>query len=219
MTLYGGEHEEIETVIKLLTTEYDHGLVLLQIDSAIKVSTRGFVKTLVEGLNNVRKVEFQQYFHPVSFFGYYIPSEELLIFQAPKDVCRGVSKQINSRTSHFENLRLIERRVDFSNISKYVSEFSGTWFRGISPEVRSASLAGENIQNDPFFQDFSTRGAINNITFPFIYSGAEHRIMVTERSAVVLVENYNDDLSLELGLVLDAKKKIVEKLWLPIEGD
>ena len=50
-----------------------------------------------------------------------------------------------------------------------------------------------------------------------MYGGAEHRIMVTERSAVVLVEDYRDDLSLELGLVLDTKKKIVEKLWVPIE--
>jgi hypothetical protein len=216
--LYGGEPEQIETIIKLLSSDYGHGLTLLQIEGAIRVSKHGFVKTLVEGLNCVKKIEFQEYFHPVRFLSYYVPSEELIIFQAPKEECREVAKQINGQSNHFENLRVIERKVDFSNISKYVSEFSGTWFRGISPEVRSASLSGSNIQNDPFFQDFSTRGIINNITFPFMYGSAEHRIMVTERSAVVLVEDYRDDLSLELELVLDAKKNIVEKLWVPIEG-
>ncbi len=36
---------------------------------------------------------------------------------------------------------------------------------------------------------------------------------------VSLFEYYRDDLSLEFGLVLDVKKKLVEKLWVPIEDD
>lgn len=48
------------------------------------------------------------------------------------------------------------------------------------------------------------------------YEDTDHRIMVTEHSSVVLVEDYRNAISVELELVLEAKRNIVEKLWKPL---
>lgn len=217
MTLWGGEKEEIKTMIRLENASYEHGLIHLIVNSALRIKTNGFVKHFVERTKNVETVRFKEYFHPVSFSAYYYPPEQIIIFQAPKDVCKEVGKFIRDNPLDFENLELSERQVDFDKIELYVDEFFGTWFRGISAEVRSASLWGTNIQDDPYFKEFLKRGIIKNVVVPLVYEKAEHRIMVTEHSAVVLVDDYRNLISLELALVLEAKRNIVEKLWKPID--
>ncbi len=217
MTLWGGRNEEIKTIIRLEDLNHAHGLVHLGIKSALRIKSNGFVTHYLEGTRNVETVKFDEYFHPVSFSVYYHSEEEILIFQAPKDVCKEVGKYIRDNPDDFERLELIERKVDFAKIGTYVDEFYSTWFRGISPEVRAANLTGINIQDDPYFQEFLKRGVIKNVIIPLNYENAEHRIMVTEHSAVVLVEDYRNLTQLELALVLEAKKNIVEKLWSPID--
>lgn len=216
MTLWGGETEQIKTTVRLENPNYEHGLVKLSIYSALRINSNGFVKHYIEKTRNVETVKFQEYFHPVSFSAYYYPAEEIIIFQAPKDACKQVSKYIRDNPIDFEDLELVDRQVDFEKISLYVDEFFSTWFRGISAEVRAASLWGTNIQDDPYFKEFLTRGIIKNVVIPLTYEGAEHRIMVTEHSAVVLVDDYRNLISLELALVLEAKRNIVEKLWKPL---
>jgi hypothetical protein len=217
MTLWGGEKEEIKTSIKLENLSYDHDLIHLIISSAIRIKTNGFVKHYIEKKKSVETVSFHEFFHPVSFSAYYYPPEEIIIFQSPKDVCKEVGKFIRDNPSDFENLELIERHVDFGKIGLYVNEFFSTWFRGISTEVRAANLTGTNIQEDPYFQEFLSRGVIKNVVIPLEYENTEHRIMVTEHSAVVLVNDYRNLIPLELALVLEAKRNIVEKLWKPLD--
>jgi len=217
MTLFGGEKEEIKTKIRLENPNFEHGLVYLSIQSALRIKSNGFVKQFIDRTKQIEKVEFQEYFHPVSFSAYYYPKEKIVIFQAPKDVCKEVGAYIRDNPSDFDQLELVERKIDFEKISLYVNEFFSTWFRGISAEVRAANLTGTNIQDDPYFKEFLKRGVIKNVIIPLTYENAEHRIMVTEHSAVVLVDDYRNLTSLELELVLEAKKSIVEKLWKPID--
>ena len=216
MTLWGGEKEEIKTIIKLKNLSFEHDLIHLIISSALRIKTTGFVKHYIEKIRNIETVRFQEYFHPVSFSAYYYPPEQIILFQAKKDVCKEVGKFIRDNPDDFEEMELIERKVDFGKIELYVDEFFSTWFRGISPEVRSASLWGTNIQDDPYFKEFLKRGIIKNVVVPLEYENTEHRIMVTEHSAVVLVDDYRNLIPLELALVLEAKRNIVEKLWKPI---
>jgi hypothetical protein len=218
MTLWGGEKEEVRTAISLQNLKYDHDLVHLQVDSAFRVKSDGFVKQYVEKAKAIETVRFQEYFHPVTFPAYYYAAEDILLFQAPKDVCREVGKYIRSNPRDFQELELLERTVDFNKIGDYVNEFFSTWFRGISPEVRAANLSGVNIQQDPYFQEFLKRGIIKNVVIPLTHAGAEHKIMVTEHSAVVLVDDYRNSVPFELELVLEAKRHIVEKIWTPLAG-
>jgi hypothetical protein len=216
MTLFGGEKEEIRTVIIEGGAAAPTGTIPLTIESALRIKSRGFVKRFSGKSHTLETLEFEEYFHPVRFFAYYSSIEQALIFQAPKDVCKDVSKIIRDNPADFEMMEVTERQVDFDKIGQYVNEFFSTWFRGISAEVRSANLTGVNIQDDPYFKEFLKRGVIKNVIIPLEFENIEHRVMVTEHAAVVLVDDYRNDTILELSLVLEAKKKIIEKLWIPV---
>ena len=207
MTFFGAD-EDVETTITLETEKFEQSLDLLRVKSEIKHSTMGFIKVVED--DGRRRYDFSEYLEPVDFPAYRDSGRKLLLFQAPKKVCKGVVANLRGNPCGVD---LAEVQVDFGKVLAECSEYLGAWFKGVSARVRAASLSGDQIQEDALFRSLLAKGDLSGVTVPWVYGGAEHRIMVTRRGGIVLVQDYRNNLGLELNLVLDVYERLLLKVW------
>lgn len=206
MTL-SGEPEDVATIITLQAEKYEGELDLLRIQSEIRHQTIGFIKPFID--MGRKKIEFREYLQPVDFHAYFHQSLNLMFFEAPKKVCRGVINHLREKPC---GLDLSEVEVDFSKILQLKSEYLGAWFRGVSSRVQAAGLSGNQIQDDNLFKNLQQVAVMSNVTIPWEYNGVEHHVMVTSRGGVVLIQNYQD-IGIELQLVMDIQDRLLKKVW------
>lgn len=202
------ERETVETVVELENPSFEVDLSLLRVRSQIKHSAHGLIK-VYEGEER-KQVSFTEYLQPVDFQAYINRQKNVLVFQAAREVCRGVLLNLKENKCGIE---LQEVEIDFHKLMQHCNEYFGAWFKGVSTRVQSAGLTGTQIQNDPTFATFLQKGELSNVTIPWMYAGAEHRVMVTKRGGIVLVDNYKDNIGLELRVVMDVQDKLLEKVW------
>lgn len=207
LTLFG-EGEDVETNIMMEKPDFEGPLDLLRVKSEIKHETYGFIKTIIDSKR--KKLDFSEYLEPVDFQAYYATQKKLVIFQAPKKVCRGVMANLNAGDC---GVKLVEMVVDFAKVMELCSEYLAAWFRGVSSRVRSAGIHGEQIQQDGLFKKLLKDGVLSNVTIPWKLDDAEHRVMITANGGVVLVQDYKANLGLELKIVMDVHEKLLSKVW------
>jgi hypothetical protein len=205
---FSGEEEDVKTTITLETKNFERSLALLRVISGIKHQTVGYIKTSIDSQR--RRIDFVEYLQPVDFQAYWEAEKKLMIFQAPKKVCRGVLSHLHANPCGIE---LIELEVDFTKVMQQISEYLGAWFRQVSSRVRTAGLTGSQIQDDALFKNLSEVAALSNVTIPWPFEGIEHPIMITNRGGVVLLQNYQDNTGLQLNLVMDVQEKLLQHVW------
>ena len=207
MTFFG-EDEDVETSLTLENPSFEGSLGLIRVKSEIKHRTYGFIKAVIN--HERRKFDFTEYLEPVDFPAYYDESRELMLFQAPKKVCKGVLANLREKPCGVD---LIEMEVDFGQVLELCSEYQGAWFRSVSSRVRSAGISGDQIQDDALFKKLLKDGILSNVTIPWMQEDAEHRVMITGSGAIVLVQDYKNNLGLELRLVNDVYEQLLCKVW------
>jgi hypothetical protein len=204
---FSGEEEDVETIVTFEACRYQGELDLLRIKSEIRFQTFGFIKALVNAKR--QKIDFREYLQPVDFPAYYDEGKKLVIFQAPKKVCRGVLQHLRANPCGFE---LAEFEVDFAKVLQLNAEYVGAWFKRVSSRVSAAGLSGNQIQDDTLFKSLQQVAALSNVTIPWVYDGLEHPVMITKRGGVVLVQNY-EEIGLELDLVTDVQERLLSRVW------
>lgn len=207
MTFFG-EGEDVATTVTLEKPDFEGPLDLLRVQSEIKHETYGFIKTFIDSKR--KKLDFTEYLEPVDFQAYYATQKKLMIFQAPKKVCRGVLANLHAGDC---GVKLVEMVVDFAKVLELCSEYQGAWFRGVSSRVRAAGIHGEQIQQDGLFKKLLKDGELSNVTIPWKMDDAEHRVMITASGGVVLIQDYKANLGLELKIVMDVHEKLLSKVW------
>lgn len=210
---FSGEGEDVETSLTLKDRTYEGTLALVRVKSEVKYETFGFIKKVVG--NERRKIDFTEYLQPVDFPAYHDEGKNILIFQAPKKVCRGVLSNLRSNPCGVE---LVEMVVDFAKVMDLCSEYQGAWFRGVSSRVRAAGLSGDQIQHDGLFKKLLKDGELSNVTIPWMLENVEHRVMITSTGAVILVQDYRSNQGLELQIVVDVYDKLLSKVWAEKKG-
>jgi hypothetical protein len=203
-----GEGEDVLTTVTLEKPDFEGPLDLMRVQSEIKHETYGFIKTIIDSKR--KKLDFTEYLEPVDFQAYYATQKKLMIFQAPKKVCRGVVTNLHSGDC---GIKLVDMVVDFAKVLELCSEYQGAWFRGVSSRVRAAGIHGEQIQQDGLFTKLLKDGELSNVTIPWKLDDAEHRIMITASGGVVLVQDYKANLGLELKIVMDVHERLLSKVW------
>ncbi|MCJ7676078.1 MAG: hypothetical protein MUO33_13135 [Sedimentisphaerales bacterium] len=203
-----GQEEDVRTTITMKSKQLEGSFSLLHIVSGIRHKTLGYIKTLIN--KERRRIDFLEYLQPVDFEAYMDEERKLMIFQAPKKVCRGVVSHLRARPCGIE---LAEMEVDFSKVAQQISEYLGAWFRQVSARIQAAGLSGHQIQDDVLFQNLSKIAALSNVTIPWPFEGVEHSVMVTSRAGVVLTENYQENIGLELRIVMDVHEKLLQNVW------
>jgi hypothetical protein len=207
-----GEDEPVRTEITSVQPKYEQGLSLLQIKSEVRHEVLGYIKVIRQE-NKRERIDFHEYLEPVDFYAYHDHKRKIVMFQAPRVVCKGVFGNLAANSA---DVALQEMEVDFSLVLQECRQFLGAWFRRVSTRVNSAGLSGNQIQNDNLFRYLAKFGHLSNVTIPWVLSGVEHKVMITQRGSIVLVQNYKDK-AIELQLVLDVYDKLLSKVWRPRE--
>jgi hypothetical protein len=207
---FSGEGEDVHTTVTMQKRDFEGSLDSLRVQSEVKHETYGFIKTLVDSTR--RRLEFYEYLQPVDFHAYYAAQKKIVIFQAPKKVCKGVLSNLQRSES---GIALIEMRVEFPKVLELVDEYLGAWFKGVSARVRTAGLSGDQIQHDRLFKNLLVDGKLSNVVIPWEFEGSTHRIMITEHGAIVLVQDYKSNLGLELRIVMDVLDRLLKLVWEP----
>ena len=83
----------------------------------------------------------------------------------------------------------------------------------MSSRVRAAGIHGEQIEQDALFKKLLKDGQLSNVTIPWKMDEAEHRVMITARGGVVLVQDYKANLGLELKIVMDVHERLLSQVW------
>ena len=205
---FSGEEEDVRTTITMKSKQLEGSFSLLHIVSGIRHKTLGYIKMLIN--KERRRIDFAEYLQPVDFEAYMDEERKLMIFQAPKKVCRGVLSHLRARPCGIE---LAEMDVDFTKVTQQISEYLGAWFRQVSARVQAAGLSGHQIQDDALFKSLSKIAALSNVTIPWPFEGVEHSVMVTCRAGVVLIQSYQGNVGLELRLVMDVYEKLLQNVW------
>ena len=205
---FSGEGEDVDTSFTMENPKFEGSIGYVRVKSQIKHNTVGYIKTLVD--HERRKLEFYEYLQPVDFPAFYDASRNVVMFKAPKKVCRGVLANIHSNEC---GVALQEMEVDFEKVLDICSEYLGAWFRGVSTRVHSAGLSGDQIQDDPLFKKLLKHGDLSNITVPWQFESAEHRVMLTRHGAIVLVQDYKDNQGIELAIVGDVFDRLLNRVW------
>lgn len=205
---FSGEGEDVETSLTLENPTFEGTLARLRVQSEVKHETFGFIKKVIG--NERQRLDFFEYLQPVDFPAFHDRGRNVVIFQAPKKVCRGVLSNLRANPCGVE---LVEMVVDFSKVLDQCSEYFGAWFRGVSSRVRAAGLSGDQIQDDALFKKLLKVGEMSNVTIPWMFDDAEHRIMLTGGGAVVLVQDYKANQGFELQLATDVFDKLLSKVW------
>lgn len=205
---FSGEGEDVKTTFTLKAKNYEESLSLFRVESGIKHDTVGYIKTVIG--EDRQKIEFFEYLELVDFQAYLDKERGLMIFQAPKKVCRGVLAHLRS---DFCGIELGEMEVDFTKVIQLKNEYLGAWFKQVSARIQASALFGTQIQEDTLFKRLSQEANLSNVTIPWIFGGAEHHVMITSRGGVVLLQNYQGNIGLELKLVMDVQENLLEHVW------
>lgn len=203
-----GEDEAVRTTIKREEATFTDSMSRLRIISEIKHRTLGFIRKSIDGER--RRIEFNEYLEPIDFPAYHDANRKLVLFNAPKQACRGVLSHLRKKPCGIE---LMEMEVDFAEVMRRCSECVGAWFRGVSARVQAAGLSGNQIQDDTLYKSLIKMATMSNVTIPWIYKDCEYSIMLTENGAVVLVQTIAGNIALELEIVMDVYEKLLQHVW------
>lgn len=204
-----GDGEGTTTCIELKNMRHEGTIDLVHIATEVEYNTCGYIDREYEGER--KRFEFTSFKHPVDFFAYLDTTRKILILPQPKRVCKGVFTNLNT----INTISLVEMIVDFQKAGPKCDEYLGAWFRGVSTRVNAAGLAGNQIQDDNYFKRLMKDGELSNVTVPWGFSGAIHRVMITKSGALVLQQEYRDNQTLELNIVADVFDKLLSLVWSP----
>jgi len=209
LTFLEGSTRNAYTTIKSKNTIYLQKFELVEIYHEMEKELIGITCISAEN-GGVRDINFTKILIPVNFEAYLNRNEKYLIINAPKDVCKSFYERLTKYM--LTSIDLEEMKFDFAKAAPLITEYYGAWFKGISSKVHAAALFGREVQSDTHFIEFVKQGQLSNIQIPFLFSDISHRIMLTKKSAVVLIENY-DNIEIELKLLTEVYVRLIKEVW------
>ena len=195
---YFGEKEDIQTTITLIKKNFEGTFSKLKVESGVWRKAVGYIRTIVG--NKLEKLDLFGYVHPVEFIAYHDEAKMLMLFQAPRKVCRGVLANLKDGRTGVE---LCEMEIDLDRVCEICPRFRAVWFRNLSSYVKAAAMSGHQLQNDTLFNNVSKYAEKSSVVIVWNFLGEEHPVMVNGSGAIVLVNDYRKVKALELRLVSD----------------
>ncbi len=174
----------------------------------------GYIRTIVG--SKLEKLDLYGYVHPVDFIAYHDETRMVILFQAPKKVCRGVLANLKGGRTGVE---LCEMEINLDKVCEICPRFRAVWFRNLSSYVRAAAMSGNQLQNDTLFRNVSKYAEKSSVVILWNFLDEEHPVMINESGGIVLVNDYRKVKALELRLVSDVYDRLlVEARRVPNES-
>lgn len=167
---------------------------------------RGLHEYVVAASGRAKGVQFTQYIETSHFPVYFNRSIKLLMLKTNKDVATGTMKQLNKN----KDILGRRRKIDLNSVRGFIEHYKGAWFKvSDSADVSSQALFGPSIERDLRFVRASEEGEMFNIRLDYLFHDELIPIGISNDSNIV---TYNDNLDehLELELILDVKKTLID---------
>ncbi len=178
-----------------------------EVDHEKPTKKSGITTFIYDGLPH--ELTFSKFITPEKFNAYYDESENIIIFSASKEICKSARKYLN-KAFHFD-LQYVD--FDFAKASNHIESYQGAWFKQLSPELRAAALFGPSVDDNEYFKDFCVSGLISNVIIHFPCEHRIHQVMITQKSGIVLIDNYNNNDDIELGIISYLYSNIIKPTW------
>lgn len=157
-------------------------------------------------------VEFSEYISIEHFPAFYDRARKMLLLKTKKDVATSAMHAL------IRNKDIVGKRrhILLDSIKQHIENFKGAWFKvEDSANVSSQALFGSNINLDARFERASSEGEMINIRldYPFQIEGSAEQELIhvgIGNDNTIVVYDTNLDEQLELMLVLDVKKHLVD---------
>jgi hypothetical protein len=210
LSLLSGLSRSASTSFRTISNDYILGLQRIEVKHERLVHTFGRTTSYLDG--NPHEITFSEFLESRDFDAYYHPREKVLMFHAPKEVCKSTHKAIKNSRPFTSTLTVEYEAFDFSRARDLFERYLAAWFHLPSANVSSAGLIGTDVENNEHFEQFALEGELTNIVILFEYDGTKHKVMLTKHSGVVLYTNFNDP-SYELGLLLKVYETFFKPFW------
>lgn len=152
-------------------------------------------------------VRFTSYIAEKHFPAFYVRKQGLLLLKVKKEIATGAMKQLNKSVG----VQGKRRDIYLDSIKNLIAHLRGAWFRvSDSADVNSQALFGPSIGSDLRFERASAEGAMYNLSLDYSFLNELFHVGISEDGSVVLYTE-NIDEQLELELVLDVKKTLLDK--------
>lgn len=195
-----------ETTIRYIG-QYKENIKLIKVSHQIKIKQSGVIYLTKE---NFRKIEFDDFIRTAEFHCYCLDNG-IFLLQTPNKIKNDFLKKIRG---HFkEYLSLTEKKVDFHKLPSDFDELLRVYFNKIQTDISHAAIGGMiDPKSNKIFEQFSQSGEISAIALLYPFKNAEHKIMITNKSGVVLLEKY-ENVGAELEVISDVVEKLLSNMW------
>lgn len=159
-------------------------------------------------VGRAKGIEFTAFVAMVNFPAYYFRGKNLLLIKASKPLARGAMRQLVKSSPEVSGKF---RKISLDSIKHLIESFKGVYFSvDDSADVSTLALFGPSVDQDIRFMQASTEGAMNYARFDYEFIREVFHIGISSDLNVVLYDN-NLDEYLELELVLDIKRKLLDE--------
>lgn len=198
-----GFTENTITTLKLVSENY-YGYEYYEFYHEILIRDSGIAYGFYEG--KPIKLDFQGFKKGYTVKAYLNREDNFLLLTQSSVVVADLLKKL--RVDKAMKCNFSEICIELKDASKYVTQFSGAWFKAVSSRVSSSALFGADLKNEPLFDQLQNEGAsLTSITIPFgaisIQLNSESGI-----SSHTRINNIED----ELNLILKVKTDLIDNL-------
>ena len=169
---------------------------------------------IVHQFGRAQNVEFVEYAAEFHLWAYYRQADGLLLIQGNKDSVADLCYTLNSRAS--EDFSLQNYEVDFQKLEPHLEVISGSWFRYKAVSLHAMGIFGNHVDTTAEYQTAKTLGTQTAINFYHTFLGADIPLQIT-RNAIVVIQANIESLPLEVEIVLDVKKTLLDKALNTVE--
>ncbi|MBW8358377.1 MAG: hypothetical protein K0M63_01090 [Weeksellaceae bacterium] len=200
-----GFTEDKQTKLTHIATAY-HGFEYYEIEHEMVIKDTGLAFGFVDGqpikmeLNGYKKnFTIKFYINHEKQYGF-LCENSLVI----KDLIRTLKRDTSL------GVKLKEVELNFNELHKYIEQYIGAWFRGVSSRVTSSAVFGADLENEPLFNQLRNDGAdLSSIIIP--YKGMN--IQLSKSGGISSNQSLND-IKAELALIQKIKEEIIDPVLL-----
>ena len=139
-SLFFSERESVVTDLKLVKPQHLGLLDLMIVESGVWRNINGYIRYPING--RAERIDVTGYIRPVKIELYYDRTRKMVILQAAKKICRGVTENLKNSEMGVD---IVDKFVNINKVCSICPRFSAVTFRDLSAYMTSATVYGNQL--------------------------------------------------------------------------
>lgn len=175
----------------------EHNIQVYLCTHEIKVNQQG----------RAQGIAFPYYIGKHTFSSYYAEDQRLMLVKTRKLIAHHAMRAL----TRDHRVEIEKQGIDLMSIKDLIQGLKGAYITvDNSPDINALAYWGSNVDGDIRFEQALQEGRMYHVRLDYDYNGTFFHIGVSEDRGIVLYDSNLDEYN-ELDLVLDIKKRIVDK--------